>query len=376
MNWLSILIHAVFGLAIIVALVIVPFVLATMARFIYGPHEGYFSILTWGVKDGTYMKTVGSMKGYEINPVTSAIDPNPNAKPTRGFLWLGIWPLASAMKFEDEQVKIVNKPDGTIDWELVKFPASIYVPILRTERLQIKQLELADLATRVDLDAIVTLRVRNGYRSKVENRGNAKKAKGIVQEGLKEFVVELGSYDEVLKMKNATAVAKLKALVAHINSPHSGFKSLAEDTGYELDSIIIPSIELSGKFADKMAEAFAKPTIAAQEALATVAKAGAERTRLREEGIGKAEGAEMLLRQTIRRITAERKMTDGQALAMSIENGLANTQAAVVNLNVGGSQQSGGTPVMVNLPPKAPKSPTPPTPPAPTPATTGTTPVI
>lgn len=314
------------------AIMIIPYVLATKGIFICGKKEGFVSVLVKGIENGTFERVVGSMKGFDIDPITTEITENEDAKPSKwGFVWMGSWPGHSAMVFEPEQAKIVNNDDGSLSLKVVQIGKTIHIPIVSTERLLIKGLETIDGATKVDFEVMLTYRMRNVYTAKIKNRGSTKILKSNVEEGLREVTIGL-DYQGALRLKNATGPAELKTLVATLNASNTGFGPLTELTGYELISINIIAVELSGGSAEKIAEAYASVVIAAKAAEVKVIAANAEKTRLEREGEGKANAEEKMVAQVIRRIMAQKDMTAEQALAFAIEK----TNAQVVTIGGNG----------------------------------------
>jgi regulator of protease activity HflC (stomatin/prohibitin superfamily) len=346
MSAIAILIHVVFLLTIVIALVVAVFILGTKGMFLYGNKEGYVSIIVKGVENGTFSKAIGSMKGYQIDPVTTEITPDATARSPgwMGFSWIGIWPFYSAMVFDTEQTKIVNNDDGSVGLKLEKYPQTIYIPIQSTERLIVKGLELSDFASKVDFDVVITYTMTNVYTAKVKNRGSNKILKSRVEEGLREEAGGM-SYENAIQRKNATTeTASFKQLVDQLNAANFGYEPLSKETGYKLISINIVGVELSGGKADVMAEAYASIKKTEIDAKNTVTKAKAERTKREEEGAGAAKAAELMLDQDIRRLEKQKDLTPEQAMALAIEKGLAQTSAQVVNIG-----SSGGSPVMLNL---------------------------
>jgi hypothetical protein len=342
MSWIT-LIHILFALAILFAVVTVLYILGTKAIFFYGRKEGFVSILVKGVENGAFNKALGAMKGYNIDPKTTEItvDPNAESKGFMGLSWIGLWPLNSAMVFDTEQTKIINKDDGSIGFETQKYPKTIYIPIQSTERLIVKGLELMDFASKIDFDVVITYMMTNVYTAKIKNRGSNKILKSKVEEGLREEAGNM-SYPEAIKRKNATGEASFRKLVNQLNAQDNGFDSLSKETGYELISINVIGVELSGGNADKMAAAYGSILIAEKAKETMIIGADAEEYRLTHEGMGNAKAAEYMLMQTAKRIELQKGLTDAQSMALAIENGLKESNAAVIN--IGGGQ--GAAPIL------------------------------
>jgi hypothetical protein len=342
---MTMLIHLLLIVAIIAAVVIIPYVLGTKGIFLYGKKEGFVSILVTGVENGVFDRVVGSMKGYDINPETGDIIKNPDALPSKkGLMWIGMWPLHSAMVFDTEQTKIINNDDGSIGLYLQKYEKTIYVPIRSTERLVVRDLELSDLASKIDLDVVITYVMTNVYTAKVKNRGSNKLLKSWTEEGLRETAATMPDYAAAIGMKNATDTASLKSLVEQINSRDCGYGPLSEETGYELESINVIGLKLSGAEAKDMSKSYASIRMATNAAKASEITNAQEAINITRTGIAEAGAKALLVTQTIRRLDEQSKLTDNQALAMAIENGLAATRAQVVNIGGGG-----GSSTLLNL---------------------------
>jgi len=341
-NLVAFTIHAFFLVTIVIALMAILFMLGTKAKFIYGIREGFISIIVHGVENGAFYKLVGAMKGHRIDQETADIIEDEDARQDgfMGFKWIGLWPVYSAMVFNNEQIKIVNKEDGTISLKREEYKNTIYVPIQSTERLVSKSLELNELAMKIDLDVVITFKMTNAYVAKIKNRGSVKILKANVEEGLRELAANL-NYSEALKIKSATGEAEcLKKLVMQLNEKDCGFGTLSETTGYQLISVSIVAMELSGANAAAMMTAFASVELAEQAKLSKMKDADGEKYRLEQVGIGNAAASNLILEQTVRRITEQKGMSDAQAIALAIENGLEGTGAQVVNIGSGGSGAS------------------------------------
>lgn len=315
----DVVVYGIFALTVLAAIVLIPYILGSKAIFIYGYKEGFVSLLYSGVENGGFNRTIGVMKGYTIYNDGRITENAPGKSDTKkSFAWIGLWPTHGAMKFDTEQVKLINKEDGSIDTKLEKYPQTIYIPIRSTEKLVVLGLELEDLGAKIDWEVVITYEMTNAYTAKIRNRGSIKILKAQVIQGLKETAGEL-TYEGALKLKNATGTAYLKGLVESLNRDGDGFGSMSNVTGYRLISIEIVGIELSGTMAGDMAKAYASTKITTINAKNTRETAEAERFRLEEVGAGTAKAESLMVDQVIRRLIAQKELTDGQALALAIE---------------------------------------------------------
>ena len=339
----------VFAVTIVAATVIIPYCLAMKAHFLYAIREGFVSILVKGGKNGAFDRLVGAMKGYRIDQETADIILDDTAKPMGfwGLVWIGLWPLNSAMVFDTEQTKLTNEEDGSIGWKRIEYKGTIYVPIQSTERLIIKDLSLSDMA-KVDLDAVLTYEMTNAYTAHIKNRGSIKRVKAVADEGLRESVSEL-TYEQALRLKNATGEG-LKDLVHNLNErEETGFGKLGKVTGYRIVTINLVNVQLSGATRAKMEDVFVKGVTADKEAAAMVKLADASAYKIEKEGKAKGVATAAQTDQAIRRLEAQKQLSPEQAMALALEN----TNATVVNI---GGNSTGATP-LINLdnPKKGPK---------------------
>lgn len=329
---MAILINVLLFGAILAAIMIIPYVLATKGIFICGIKEGFVSILVNGVENGVFDRVIGSMKGYDIEP-NGKITENPNApRNKKWFVWMGSWPNHSAAVFDQEQVKTINMTDGTLSLEKVKYDRVIHLPIFYTERMVCKGQEIGDKSSKIDATIELTYRMSDVYTAKIKNRGSTKLLKSKTEEGFRELIAGLSDYGAALKMRNTKDAAELKTLVGTLNASDTGFGTLTELTGFELMVINIIVIELSGDSAEKIAAAYASVTIAEQNKKAKEFDAEAQKNWLQKEGEGKGLAEAAMVAQILRRIEAQKGMTAEQALAYAIER----TQAQVVTIGGNG----------------------------------------
>ncbi len=344
-SWTVIGVHSLTVLVILTALAVTVRLLGKRGIFIYAIKEGFVSIFAEGGENGAFKRVAGAMKGTKINKTTTEIDDSEDDEPMgfMGFCWIGLWPLNTAMSFDGmEQVKLVNEDDGRIGMKKQVYPRSIYVPIQYTERLVVTGLELGGedgkLGGKVDLDTVLTYRMRNVYTARLRNRGNSKLLKANTEEGLRETAAGK-DYRSILKLKNATGAASLGTLVRNLNSERCGYGTLIKTTGFELLSIDVVGVELSGRNAELMEDAYAKRQIAVETAEESRIQVEREVANTRLRGQVEADVEGMMITQIERRIRAQMGMTEGQALALAIEKAKAQV------LSVGGGQSG----AMVNV---------------------------
>lgn len=344
-SWSMIGLHSITAILVLITVLVLLRFLGSKGILIYAIREGFGSIIVKGGQNGAYVRMIAALKGYSFDPTSAEVTEDPYAEPMgfMGFGWIGPWPLYSAMIFDgQEQVKQINEAEGTVGRKLETYPSTIYFPLQTTERLVVQEMEVGDLAAKVDMEVALTFRLANGYIAKVRNRGSTKLLKAKSQEGLRETIATLTDYETVLKLKNATSDASLMVeLVKTLNKGSTGDGPLAKSTGWELISIDVVSVQMSGANAEEMNKAYAKRLNALKEAEASgiQAERDAKNILLRGEADAKVKG--LLVDQVKRRIEVQKGMTEGQALALAIEN----TNAQVLSVN----SQGGGVTPMVDL---------------------------
>lgn len=341
LGWVDVLVYGFFALTVLAGMMMALYILGKKALFIYAKREGFVSLLYYGIENGEFDRAIGAMRGHTIHPggeITEDSDSTSSAG--LGFTWIGLWPLHGAMTFDTEQVKLVNEPNGSVGMKVTPYSDVIYLPIQSTERLLVPGLELADLASKIDWDVVITFKMTNAYIAKIKNRGSIKILKAHVMQGLRETAGDM-DYAEALKLKNARGPAYLMGLTKELNSKDCGFGTLSEATGYTLISIDIIGIELSGGGAEAIAAAYASTKTTAIAADNLVVTARAEREKRILEGQGTAEAASLMVNQVLRRLVAQRDLTPEQAMALAIE--IAKPQViggnSLINLDQAGSKK-------------------------------------
>ena len=320
-DWVSLGVNGAFCLAVFTAILMVMQVLGSNGWYICGLREGYVTIFTEGVKNGVFIGAAGAMKGYSFDRETGRIWADVNAKKMgfMGFVWIGPWPTCQAAEFEAEQVKLINAEDSSLGYKVEKYKKSIYIAIKTSEQLLCKELELSDLATKINFDVLITFVMINARVAKMDNRGNAKVFKAHALEGMREIASRL-DYKGALALRNATGKAQLLKLKVHLNGVKCGFGSVGETTGYEVESIIITGVELSGSNAQRVIKAYEEQLLAEKEVAASATRTEQDAKNIERLGQASANAAAAMLEVTKGRIDAQAKLSGLQALGLGIEN--------------------------------------------------------